>query len=133
MTKSRKHKKHIHKKTRSKRGRGIGMSKPEKPKTVEKPKTTKKVSFKEIDELVRKYSDEPRIYPDEFYYFDRSAIDRSLFKKKDKKEKKETKKIKNAATGRYYARRPEEQLIIDIKEMQEGYNKKAKNNKDSNL
>jgi len=128
MTKTRKYKKHSHKKTRSKRGRGIGKSKPEKPKKVEKPKTKKKVSFKELDELERKYSDEPRIYPEEFYYFDRKAIDRSLFKKMDKKANK---KINRAATGRYYARRPEEELMIYIKEGRKAYEKKAEDSKDS--
>jgi len=130
MTKSKKNKKHAHKKTRSKRGRGIGKSKPEKPEKVEKKqtKTKKKISFKDGDELVRKYSDEPRIYPDEFYYFDRRAIDRSLFKKRDKKANK---KINSAATGRYYARRPEEQLIIDIKEMRDAHIKKEENKKDT--
>ena len=111
-------------KTRKQKGCGLGLSRP-KPESIPPPKPAPKpktVIFYE-NPVSQEYEDEPRIHPDEFYYFDKNSIDRTLFPNRSMQEKQQLKKIRRKAKGQYYARQPMEQLEIDIKEMRKNYKK----------
>lgn len=104
-TKTRKIKKNT--KTRSKKGGGIGTSKPKAPSPKTEKKKTKSVSFSNTNE-VREQSPKSE---DEFYY--PSKINQNAKRIRTPKEKRMNKKIRQKAKVDYINRQ-REQYILDI-------------------
>lgn len=104
-TKTRKIKKNT--KTRSKKGGGIGTSKPKAPSPKTEKKKTKSVSFSNTNE-VREQSPKSE---DEFYY--PSKINQNAKRIRTPKEKRMNKTIRKRAKVDYNNRQ-REQYILDI-------------------